>query len=109
MRILIVFHDNDFINSLYSFAMLLWWNYDSRRPWTKKQIVSLFEKVGQGIQMLCQNQETDNPYYLQLETKNIYFNQEIDKYLEQDPIRGFFAEILINTEDLTLEKGVTCL
>lgn len=88
MIIGIRFSDNDFWATVEGFLKnLLEVGLESYSDLSKEGIVNLFNKSAMGIYYLVQNRgdyesSPDLENYLKIETKNVYLNEEVKKYIE---------------------------
>jgi hypothetical protein len=91
-KIGIRFSDNDFGITIKSFLEIY---YNARKSWyldeeevDKKSIVEIFNKSAHGIYWVCQNRliyqpEWDAAKYIQIEEKSVFFDKEVDEYIEK--------------------------
>ena len=93
MMIGIMFHDNDFYNTIQPFLKVLGNAFDEDglpSTMNKKHIVDAFNEMAYGLYLLNQHQNRyplhgNTKEYLKIEEKDVYLDSEIQALLDKDP------------------------
>ena len=97
MKIAIRFHDNDFGITFHIVleTLLSAYDWDNKLPTNKELLLKIINEISYGCYLAGQNQFEYNEekngelhqktkQYLQLQTKNILINEEVDNFLKEN-------------------------